>query len=246
MMATEETMPTLMTVTGLEIELEPNRSYTLGRSLDNDIVVEDVLSSRCHAQLTVRDAVGHVFIDDLKSRNGTWVNEVRIARRTLLRDGALVRIGATVYMLSLLDNADSEERPTIETGTAPLESLAPTVVPKMGPAGTDFAGQLGSFNLVEILQLLTQTRRSGTLHLALPGGHARVEMTEGEVDAAEYDNLSGFDALVALANEEKGLFWLVSRREPSEKTIDLPASRLLLELCSALDEAGSLFPAPPN
>ncbi|MCH8241414.1 MAG: FHA domain-containing protein [Planctomycetes bacterium] len=232
-------MPTLMTVTGLEIELEPNRSYTLGRALSNDIVIEDMLSSRNHAMLTVRDSIQQVFIEDLKSRNGTWVNEVRVARRSRLTDGASIRIGATVYLLNLLDNAGASMRRMLETGTLPFESLASTVQPKMGPTGTDFAGQLGSFGLVEILQLLTLTRRSGTLHLALPEGHAKVELTAGEVDAAEFDNLSGFDALVALAGKPRGLFWLVSRRVESEKTIDVPASRLLLELCSAMDEAGA-------
>ena len=195
-------MPTLMTVTGIEIELEPNHSYTMGRALRNDIVVEDVLSSREHAKLTVGDSVEHVFVEDLKSRNGVYVNEVRIARRTRLTDGASMRIGATVYLLNLLDNAGASMRPMLETGTLAMDQLAPTVLPKVGPTGTDFAGQIGAFSLVEILQLLTHTCRTGTLHLALPTGHASVELTEGEVDAAEFDNLTGFDALIALASEK--------------------------------------------
>ena len=58
-------MPTLITVTGTEIELAPNRVYSLGRALENDIVVPDVISSRRHAQLTIGHAVEKVFIEDL-------------------------------------------------------------------------------------------------------------------------------------------------------------------------------------
>ena len=36
------------------------------------------------------------FIRDLKSRNGTYVNDVRIDSRRRLREGCQIRIGATV------------------------------------------------------------------------------------------------------------------------------------------------------
>ena len=98
---------------------------------------------------------------------------------------------------------------------------------------------LGAFSLIEILQLLTQTGRSGTLHLALKTGHARVDIRTGEVVSAEYDNLTGFDALLALAHEQPGLFWMVDSTAPCDQNINQPAGRLLLELCSALDEAGA-------
>ena len=92
-------MPTLMTVTGLEIPLEPNREYILGRGLDCDIVVLDVVSSRRHAKLSLGESVTDVFVEDLNSKNGTWINEVRVARKTRLKDGSSIRIGATVYLM---------------------------------------------------------------------------------------------------------------------------------------------------
>jgi hypothetical protein len=241
-------MPTLLTVTGLEIPLEPNNEYILGRGLDCDIVVLDVVSSRRHAKLVLGESVTDVFIEDLNSKNGTWINEVRVLRRTRLKDGSSIRIGATVYLLNLLDSGASDLRPMLETGTEAFEALSlgrgvgseiARVVRNEGAAPTDFAGQLGAFSLVEILQLLTQTRRSGTLHLALSAGHARVEIRNGEVISATFDNLEGFDALLALAPHDQGLFWLVDTHRSVDRTIDLPASRLLLELCSALDEAGN-------
>ena len=41
-------MASLLTVSGQRIELEPNRSYIMGRSAKCDLVVQDVASSRKH------------------------------------------------------------------------------------------------------------------------------------------------------------------------------------------------------
>jgi hypothetical protein len=49
---------------------------TIGRGLDNDVVLEDASVSRHHAEV-VRES-GRTEIRDLGSRNGTWVNARRI------------------------------------------------------------------------------------------------------------------------------------------------------------------------
>lgn len=49
---------------------------TIGRGLDNDIVVEDASVSRHHAELT-REG-NRLEVRDLGSRNGTWLNAARI------------------------------------------------------------------------------------------------------------------------------------------------------------------------
>ena len=54
----------------------------IGRRPDNDWVINDLLVSRQHAQI-LRAAGGHWEILDLKSSNGTFVNEQRITRQRL-------------------------------------------------------------------------------------------------------------------------------------------------------------------
>ncbi|HEU5315493.1 MAG TPA: DUF3662 and FHA domain-containing protein [Chloroflexota bacterium] len=49
---------------------------TIGRGLDNDIVLDDASVSRHHAELT-REG-GRAQVRDLGSRNGTWVNAARV------------------------------------------------------------------------------------------------------------------------------------------------------------------------
>jgi ABC-type multidrug transport system ATPase subunit len=74
---------------------EPERSRTIGRSSDNDIVVSDLLASRRHAKLTQEN--GRWYIDDLGSFNGTYVDGQRITRKMELADGAVISIAHHIF-----------------------------------------------------------------------------------------------------------------------------------------------------
>jgi pSer/pThr/pTyr-binding forkhead associated (FHA) protein len=45
---------------------------SIGRGLDNDLVIDDPRVSRHHSQITFRH--GHYLLRDLRSTNGTFVN----------------------------------------------------------------------------------------------------------------------------------------------------------------------------
>jgi len=62
----------------------------IGRSLENDIVIQDVLASRHHAFLTATPA--GTEIRDAHSINGTFVNGIRV-RSAVLAEGDVVTIG---------------------------------------------------------------------------------------------------------------------------------------------------------
>ncbi len=237
-------MPSLLTVSGDRIELERNRSYIFGRSTRCDVAVQDIASSRKHARLTLGDARAVVLIEDLKSRNGTFVNGKRIEGRVHLQGGSRIRIGATVYLLSLVDNPEDCEG-EIDSRTVGFEHLTYgkstdaqilRALEKKGRAGTDFAGQLGSFSFLEVLQLVITTGRSGTLHIALENGHAEIEVRKGEVCSAVFEDLDGFQALLTLVRQEDGIFWLQESTEPCPNTLRQSGNRLLFELCRVLDE----------
>ncbi|WP_322821508.1 DUF3662 and FHA domain-containing protein [Chloroflexus sp.] len=65
-------------------------TVTIGRGLDNDIILEDTRVSRKHAQLRYRQR--RFWLTDLGSTNGTFVNNERISERAL-RDGDVVSLG---------------------------------------------------------------------------------------------------------------------------------------------------------
>ena len=71
----------------------------IGRALDNDIVVDDLLASRHHAELRTADD-GSFELVDLGSHNGTYVDGRRVTGRTTkLKEGALVAVGHTLLRL---------------------------------------------------------------------------------------------------------------------------------------------------
>jgi len=75
----------------------------IGRGLGNDICLEDLTVSACHALIEVvpsayMEDVNDVFIIDQKSTNGTIVNGKHI-KRHLLKHGEVVAIGQHDFCL---------------------------------------------------------------------------------------------------------------------------------------------------
>jgi hypothetical protein len=91
--------------------------------------------SRHHAQ--VRVAVGGgLEIDDLGSRNGTWVNGTRIRSATPLTSGDVVRVGSTSLLVAL------EDRSTTVTSPAHVPAPEPSsYVPVPEPSAPVFAAR---------------------------------------------------------------------------------------------------------
>jgi hypothetical protein len=66
--------------------------YLLGRQRDNTIQLTDLGVSGYHARI-FRSGDGYT-IEDMKSRNGTWVNGIRVFH-AILKSGDAIRLGAT-------------------------------------------------------------------------------------------------------------------------------------------------------
>jgi pSer/pThr/pTyr-binding forkhead associated (FHA) protein len=66
--------------------------FIIGRSESCQLCLDDPMASRNHAVLSVRD--NGVILEDLKSRNGVFVNDERIKTSLLLSDGDVIRVGA--------------------------------------------------------------------------------------------------------------------------------------------------------
>jgi pSer/pThr/pTyr-binding forkhead associated (FHA) protein len=74
---------------------------TLGRALTNTIVLADGFTSARHARLAQRD--GRWWLEDLGSRNGTLLNEVRIqpGRPVAVVEGDLLGVGSARLRVQL-------------------------------------------------------------------------------------------------------------------------------------------------
>lgn len=73
---------------------ETDDALTIGRSRTNSIVLDDMLVSRRHVRITAEGE--GLVLEDLGSRNGTFVNGRRVMR-THLHEGDRIGVGAAIF-----------------------------------------------------------------------------------------------------------------------------------------------------
>jgi DNA-binding winged helix-turn-helix (wHTH) protein len=79
----------------------------LGRDPDVDIFLNQPRVSRHHARITV--ASGRVTIEDIGSKNGTFVGSSRVDSARLLADGDVIALGAVELTLHVVKAPNSTE-----------------------------------------------------------------------------------------------------------------------------------------
>jgi pSer/pThr/pTyr-binding forkhead associated (FHA) protein len=80
-------------VDGRRVPLQPGENI-LGRDVHDGISIDSSSVSRRHARISVTPA--NATIDDLGSKNGTYVRGERIATQVPLHDGDEVRVGSVL------------------------------------------------------------------------------------------------------------------------------------------------------
>ena len=78
--------------------------FGIGRQRDNRIQINDLGVSSHHARI-IRGPDGYV-VEDLKSRNGTWVNGTKVFH-SILKTGDEIRVGATDLRFEVLFDASA-------------------------------------------------------------------------------------------------------------------------------------------
>ena len=68
-----------------------NPENSIGRGDNNSIILKDRFISKEHA--TLSESAGDYILEDLKSANGTYVNDRRIVQPTVLDNRDVVRVG---------------------------------------------------------------------------------------------------------------------------------------------------------
>ena len=78
---------------GGEFPLPESGEIVIGRSSELDMVLVEDMVSRRHAKISVED--GDIFLEDLGSTNGSFVNGEKITR-TKLEEGDRILIGTSI------------------------------------------------------------------------------------------------------------------------------------------------------
>jgi len=92
--ATNEQVPSLTDPTGREHSLT-GETITIGRAVQNDVVITSKRVSREHAR--VRREGWRVMLEDLNSTNGIFLNDERVLAPAALHDGDRIKIGDVVF-----------------------------------------------------------------------------------------------------------------------------------------------------
>jgi hypothetical protein len=79
----------------------PPQGLRVGRQAGNEVLLDDTGVSRQHARLIFHN--GALWVQDMGSRNGVFVNEVRVQAHRQLSPGDKIRIGNTVFEVRLDD-----------------------------------------------------------------------------------------------------------------------------------------------
>ncbi|MBN2441988.1 MAG: GGDEF domain-containing protein [Spirochaetales bacterium] len=101
-----------------KIILSINTIYKIGRSPDNDILLDEKTVSRNHARLMFRD--NRWIIEDLESSNGTLINYEK-KNRVDLQDGDRISIGPFHCMFRVFNSEEIPEYDTLVSDTLILE-----------------------------------------------------------------------------------------------------------------------------
>ncbi|WP_269859661.1 FHA domain-containing protein [Streptomyces sp. RPT161] len=75
----------------------PVRTLKIGRALGNDLVVDDLVVSRAHAELRTLPGGGYEIVD-MGSHNGTYLNGQR-TQRSQVRPGDIIGVGHSAFRL---------------------------------------------------------------------------------------------------------------------------------------------------
>ena len=158
---------------GGEFPLRMNREIIIGRSSDLDMVLVEDMVSRKHAKISTTD--GEVFIQDLGSTNGTFVNGEKITR-SRLQEGDRILVGTSIIKMVSVDPASYNEQSEAEARRR-LEAGAS----RQQTSGRPMSGVIEEIPLPDLLQLLSTSRKSGVLTVSTPTSVGRLYLRQGSI-----------------------------------------------------------------
>jgi pSer/pThr/pTyr-binding forkhead associated (FHA) protein len=223
---------------GGEFPLPNNSEIIVGRSSDLDMVLVEDMVSRRHAKLTVNG--DQVFIQDLGSTNGTFVNGERI-KRARLQEGDRILIGTSIIKLvaSEVSASASEPRPRLEEVVANRRTSQVRTM----------SGSIAEIPLPDLLQLFSASRKSGVLVVRTETDVGKIFLDGGRVVYAvinDHDDVAPLKSLFRILTWQEGTFEMdpPEHRELPER-IEMSTEGILMEAMRHLDEIRRLGPDLP-
>ena len=99
-----------------------------------------------------------------------------------------------------------------------------------------FAGSLADFRVLDIVQLLDLSQKSGLLRVSSPDGEGSIHLREGEMLSAEFGELRDEEAVFRMIGLSEGSFSFSQRHVEEARTIKSSNTSILMEGCRRIDE----------
>jgi len=168
-----------------------------GRSPDNDVRLSDAAVSERHLRLEPCDA--GLLARDLGSRNGTFVNGVRV-HTALLVAGAQIRVGRTELQVAERSDARADGPRMIAESSSMLEVLSELRRVARLPWPVLIVGESGTGKEGLALSLHEHSARRGQPFVAINAGGLTRELVESQLFGHERGAFTG------AANRHRGVF----------------------------------------
>lgn len=203
-----------------------SKPLVLGRAAECDVPVDSPRASRRHARVTAEG--DRAVLEDLGSKNGTFVNGERIDGPRTLRPGDRIEVGGVAVTFCRVESvpvgAEGSDEATMVFDSAPSTRGEEAL-----------RGNLAEVPAAAVLQLLAEGGKTGLLTIVGPDS-ARVWFAGGRLVHAECTGFEGLPAALRTCGLSEGRFLFAPGRTAPAETIDLPVTALLLEANRLADE----------
>ncbi len=220
---------------GGEFPLVADKQIVVGRSSDLDMVLVEDMVSRKHARIAMMD--DQIWIEDLGSTNGTFVNGEKI-KRARLKEGDRVLIGTSILKVIAGDGRET-------SGPAPQAALeVAAAARRTNQGGKTMSGSIEEVPLPDLLQLFSTSKKSGVLVVQTEDDIGRIFMRKGTLYFASINELTEvppMKAIFRMLTWVKGSFELEppdDRSFPNE--MDMSVQAVLMEGLRQIDEFNEL------
>lgn len=225
---------------GGELLLPRDREIVMGRSSELDMVLVEDMVSRRHAKLSVEGE--DIYIQDLGSTNGTFVNGEKI-KKSKLNEGDRILVGTSI--IKLVDLGDAVE---VNSANAPGNRQINDA--KVTAPVRTMSGSIEEVPLPDLLQLFSTSKKSGVLSIRIDRDLGKIYLEKGRIVHASINDsmeIQPLKAFYRLLTWRRGTFEL----EPPEdrqfpQPIEMSTEGLLMEGMRQLDELARLEGSVPS
>jgi len=229
---------------GGEFPIVPDKQIIVGRSSDLDMVLVEDMVSRKHARIAMQQ--DQIWIEDLGSTNGTFVNGEKI-KRARLKEGDRVLIGTSILKVIAGDATSPAARDDAQV----KQNLENVAAARRTSQARTMSGSIEEVPLPDLLQLFGTSKKSGVLVVRTEDNDVgKIFMRKGMIYFVlinDLDDVPPLKSMYRLLSWQKGLFDLDppdEREFPNE--INVSVQEVLMEGLRQMDEFNNLRDALPD